>query len=135
MTSMPPDKPFAEPVSGPIEGQTVDICADPANAQNAIVEVIDSMEQGVLVWSESADCEMHNQRIYDVLELGPDDLYRGMKRSEFLRRAVARGEFDQDTADIAENRFAQLAPFAFDRMLPSGRVVATVRCPSPDASG
>ena len=140
---MPPDKPFAKadavPLDGPalditddaleIEAESVDLYAEPQNAQSAIIEVIDSMEQGVLVWSETAVCEMHNQRVYEVLELGPDDLYRGMKRSEFLRRAVARGEFDKDVAEIAENRFAQLAPFAFDRMLPSGRVVATMARP------
>ncbi|MEM7190876.1 MAG: hypothetical protein AAF439_14800, partial [Pseudomonadota bacterium] len=37
-------------------------------------EVIDSMEQGVIVWSADAICEMHNQRIFEVLELTEQDL-------------------------------------------------------------
>ncbi len=99
------------------------------DTQDAIAEVIDSMEQGVLVWSEDAVCEMHNQRIFDVLELGPDDLHPGMRRRDFLRMAVARGEFNAETAAKAEKRFDQLAPFSFDRVMPSGAVVATTARP------
>ncbi|MEO3415585.1 diguanylate cyclase [Roseovarius sp. CAU 1744] len=99
------------------------------SAQDAIAEVIDSMEQGVLVWSEDAVCEMYNQRIFDVLELGPRDLHPGIRRSEFLRMAVARGEFDAETAAKAEKRFEQLAPFSFDRVMPSGAVIATTARP------
>lgn len=99
------------------------------DTQDAIAEVIDSMAQGVLVWSEDAICEMHNQRVFDVLELSPDDLHPGMRRKDFLSMAVARGEFDTETAAKAEKRFDQLAPFSFDRVMPSGAVVATTARP------
>ena len=102
---------------------------DLTKAQGAIVEIIDSMEQGVVVWSEDAICEMHNQRIFDVLELSPQHLYRGMHRSDFLRMAVERGEFNEETAHKTEQRFRQLAPFSFDRHMPSGSVIASTARP------
>ncbi len=114
---------------GPPNGGGGDVRPIRTDTQDAIAEVIDSMEQGVLVWSEDAICEMHNQRVFDVLELGPDDLHPGMRRRDFLSMAVARGEFDADTAAKAEKRFDQLAPFSFDRVMPSGAVVATTARP------
>ena len=103
--------------------------AEETATQAAIIEIIDSMEQGVLVWSEDAICQMHNQRIFDVLELSEKDLYPGLPRSEFLRMAVERGEFSQETVEKTEKRFAQLAPFSFDRIMPSGSVIATTARP------
>lgn len=89
------------------------------------LDVIDSMEQGVLVWSASGACIMHNQRIFDVLELRADDIYKGRMRSDFLAIAVKRGEITEETAALTESRFQRAAPFHFDRKMPSGRVVAT----------
>lgn len=118
----------AEPTA-PLNGGSCGVRRIRTDTQDAIAEVIDSMEQGVLVWSEDAICEMHNQRVFDVLELGPDDLHPGMRRRDFLSMAVARGEFDAETAAKAEKRFDQLAPFSFDRVMPSGAVVATTARP------
>ena len=113
----------------PPNGGAVGVRPEPPSAQDAIAEVIESMEQGVLVWSQDAICEMHNQRAFEVLELGPRDLYPGIHRSDFLRMAVARGEFDAETAAKAEKRFDQLAPFSFDRVMPSGSIIATTARP------
>ncbi|MEM6498087.1 MAG: diguanylate cyclase [Pseudomonadota bacterium] len=89
------------------------------------LEIIDSMEQGVLVWSPDGDCVMHNQRIFEVLELRSDDIYKGRPRHEFLGLAVTRGEITAEKAAQTERRFRNSAPFQFDRTLPSGRVVST----------
>ena len=89
------------------------------------LEIIDSMEQGVLVWSPSGHCVMHNQRIFEVLELRSDDIYRDAARSEFLALAVKRGEITAEAAQQTERKFKGSAPFQFDRQLPSGRVVST----------
>lgn len=89
------------------------------------LDVIDSMEQGVLVWSAAGACVMHNQRIFDVLELRSDDIYKGRTRRDFLAIAVKRGEITAETANQTESRFQSSAPFHFDRQMPSGRVVAT----------
>ncbi|MGR3500724.1 diguanylate cyclase [Pseudaestuariivita sp.] len=88
-------------------------------------EVLHAMEQGVLVWSREGICEMFNARVFDVLELRESDLQIGTQRRAFLAAAVARGEITSDRAEIAEARFAEGRPFAFDRKLPSGRTVAT----------
>ncbi len=102
---------------------------DLTKTQDGIVEIIDSMEQGVVVWSDDAVCEMHNQRVFDLLELSPQHLFRGMRRSDFLRMAVERGEFSEETAHKTEQRFRQLAPFSFDRYMPSGSVIASTARP------
>ncbi len=96
-----------------------------SGAEDAALEIIDSMEQGVLVWSADGDCVMHNQRIFEVLELRSDDIYKGRSRSDFLGLAVKRGEITADTAEQTERRFSSSSPFQFDRQLPSGRVVST----------
>lgn len=93
-------------------------------AQNAHFEIIDSMEQGVLVWSKNAVCEIYNQRVFDLLELSPKNLYLGMSRSDFMRMAVERGVFTEKITQITEHRFRQLAPFSYDLHMPSGSVIA-----------
>ena len=105
-------------------GTAVNGAADNAVDQSAN-EIINSMEQGVLVWSAEGVCLMHNNRIFDVLELRADDIYLGCTRQEFLDMAVKRGEITQERMDKTEGRFKAAAPFAFDRQMPSGRVVTT----------
>ena len=94
-------------------------------AEQSANEIINSMEQGVLVWSAEGICLMHNNRIFDVMELRADDIYLGCTRNEFLQMAVNRGEITQERMDKTEARFKAAAPFAFDRQMPSGRVVTT----------
>lgn len=93
------------------------------------LEIINSMEQGILVWSKCGQCEMHNDRVFEILELRKDDLFEGRIRTEFLQLAVSRGEITAETAQQTEARFHESEPFAFDRQLPSGRVVNTTARP------
>jgi len=57
---------------------TTGVSAQPLKAQNVeplingdhnALEIIESMEQGVIVWSPDGHCSMFNERIFDVLEL------------------------------------------------------------------
>lgn len=93
------------------------------------LQIIESMEQGVIVWSQDAVCVLHNQRIFDVLEMAPTDIYVGMTRSEFLGLAGKRNEFVVDDLQSAEARFSRGQPFTVDRKLPSGRMVGTTARP------
>ena len=68
---------------------------------------------------------MHNDRIFDVLELRADDIFEGRLRRDFLALAIERGEITEETAAKAEERFRSAAPFSFERTLPSGRTVTT----------
>ena len=96
------------------------------------MNILNSMEQGVLVWSDEARCTMYNDRVFAVMELGRDELYPGRRRRDFLKSAIARGELTQERVDQVEAHFASGAPFEFDRTLPSGRVIATNARPLPD---
>ncbi|WP_166415476.1 diguanylate cyclase [Cochlodiniinecator piscidefendens] len=89
------------------------------------MDVLNSMEQGILVWSDGGVCRMHNQRILSMLELSPEAIYPGITRTEFLEAAAARGELDKEAVETAQARFARRAPFSFDRKMPSGRTVTT----------
>ena len=40
-------------------------------------DVMDSMEQGVIVWDAEGECRLHNSRVFDMLELKQDELYVG----------------------------------------------------------
>lgn len=99
--------------------------SSPENKRDWKEEVIASMEQGVVVWSGTGECVMHNVRIYDVLEITPSNLEIGTKRENFLEFGVTRGEFSKDAMKTAQERFDLGLPFQFDRQLPSGRMVAT----------
>ena len=93
------------------------------------LQVIESIEQGVIVWSADGVCLLHNQRMFDVLELSLADIYVGMTRKEFLTLAKNRGEFVHHILETAEACFQRDEPFTADRKLPSGRVVATTGRP------
>lgn len=88
-------------------------------------QIMNIMEQGILVWTADGICELHNTRIFDVLELNGDDLAIGTTREEFRDRAVARGEMSAEDREGSAARIKAHQPYSFDRHLPSGRVVLT----------
>ncbi|MCC5973031.1 MAG: diguanylate cyclase [Rubellimicrobium sp.] len=88
-------------------------------------QIMNIMEQGVLVWSAEGRCELHNSRIYQVLEITADDLKIGTLRRSFRERALARGELTCETMRNSDSLFQARQPYSFDRVLPSGRVVLT----------
>ncbi len=103
----------------------IDRAPDTGDDQELLRAVIDSMEQGILVWSKDALCLLHNERIFNVLELSREQIFLGCRRSDFLAAAAARREVSQPKVDEVQDLFEKGAPFAFDRAMPSGRTVAT----------
>ncbi len=97
-------------------------------------DVLNTMEQGILVWSADGVCQLHNQRIYEILELEPDDIYVGLTRQQFRDRAEKRGEMTAEDRKWSEARIRISKPYAIDRKLPSGRVVLTNARPARGGS-
>ena len=58
---------------------------------NIAHDIMNMMEQGILVWSGDGHCELHNTRIFQVLELRGGELSIGTKRTDFFDKSVARG--------------------------------------------
>ena len=96
------------------------------------MNILNTMEQGVLVWSCDGVCTMHNNRVFVVMELAREELYPGRTRRDFLQSAINRGELTKERVAEVETNFASGSPFSFDRTLPSGRVVSTNARPLPD---
>ncbi len=105
---------------GPKTGEPIGI-----DEAEILRSVVDAMEQGILVWSRDAKCMLHNERIFEVLELSRGHIFIGCERGEFLRAASERGEVSSEMVRDVQKRFDSGLPFAFDRQMPSGRVVAT----------
>ncbi|MEH6522977.1 bifunctional diguanylate cyclase/phosphodiesterase [Sulfitobacter sp.] len=95
-------------------------------------QVADGMEQGVLVWDANGLCTMYTDRVFDVLEMRPANLYVGIERSVFLDGALSRGELDQGAVDKTQECFSRKTPFQFDRLLRSGRIISTAARPLVD---
>ena len=95
-----------------------------------MMQIMNAMEQGILVWSADGVCELHNTRIFKILELPSDALEIGTRRDEFLDAACLRGEFTREGMAETKKNFQTGRPFQFDRMMPSGNVVATYARPT-----
>ena len=103
---------------------------DDAQEVALATQIMNVMEQAIVVWSADGTCELHNTRVFDVLELERGALTIGTKRDTFLQAAFARGEFTAEVLADNLRRFDTHMPFQFDRTLPSGRVVATYARPT-----
>ncbi|NBT33001.1 MAG: hypothetical protein EBT13_14165 [Rhodobacteraceae bacterium] len=88
-------------------------------------EIMNIMEQGILVWSDEGVCELHNTRIFDVLELSGNDLQIGTDREAFRDISVARGDMSAEDRARSQSMIRAHQPYSYDRVLPSGRVVLT----------
>lgn len=97
---------------------------------NLALQIMNIMEQGIIVWSADGVCEMHNTRIYDVLELSGEDVGIGTHRSDFWKLSLSRNEFDAATDASSQVKYAKNQSFTFDRKMPSGRIVSTSARPS-----
>lgn len=93
-------------------------------------QIMNIMEQGILVWSADGVCELHNTRIFEVLELSGDDLSIGTTREEFRDRAQKCGEISAENREMSAAAITAHRAYSFDRILPSGRVVLTNARPS-----
>ena len=100
-----------------------------AAAPDLALRVMNIMEQGVVVWSADGYCELHNARIFSMLEITAEELRIGTKRAEFQDRAVRRGEMSATDMASMQSMVKSHLPYSFDRKLPSGRVVLTTGRP------
>ena len=101
-----------------------------AQVPDLAMQIMNIMEQGIIVWSADGVCELHNTRIYDVLEVSGKELSIGTLMSDFLAFSFERGEFDAETMQVTKHKHQSQLPYAFDRKLPSGRIISTNARPS-----
>ena len=93
-------------------------------------EIMNIMEQGILVWSEDGMCELHNTRIFDVLEISGADLTIGTERDEFRDKSLSHGQISDHDRARSDALIKAHQPYSFDLTLPSGRVVQTSARPA-----
>lgn len=96
--------------------------------------IMNVMEQGIIVWSADGVCELHNTRVFEVLELERNALYIGADRDRFLEASFKRNEFPVEVLTENKRRFEAKVPFQFDRTLPSGRIVSTSARPTREGA-
>jgi hypothetical protein len=53
-------------------------------------QIMNVMGQGIIVWSPDGTCELHNTRVFDVLELERDAIGISIKWDDFLDAACRR---------------------------------------------
>ncbi len=99
--------------------------AGPSGDLELATEIMNIMEQGILVWSKDGSCDLHNTRIFEVLELDGKDLMIGTERDEFRRIALSDGQISKKDEDESDARIRARQPYSFDVTLKSGRVVLT----------
>ena len=98
-------------------------------APEQMLEILDEMEQGILVWSADGTCLLHNERIFQVLEFGRTDIFVGIKRDVFLANTVSSGVITEDKKAHVLRLFQTGKPFHFDRNMPSGKVISSFARP------
>lgn len=96
-----------------------------ADEEDLAGHILNIMEQGVLVWSAEGRCVLHNSRVYQVLDITPEDLRIGTTRAEFRARSIGRAEMSTEELAAADALVKARQPYSFDRVLPSGRVILT----------
>lgn len=87
-------------------------------------EVIDSMEQGVIVWSDCGVCELVNSRYYQLMHQGEDYLHIGMRRAQYFRGLIERGDATTEMIERLEKQLQTREPFSIERQVASGAMIA-----------
>ncbi len=113
----------------PTESATV---AFPASALNSDLrdkktihaEIVESMEQGIIVWSDNGICEFVNARYYELLNQGKDYLFIGMSRDDYFQNMIKRGDIDNLMAERLEADLAKRQPFNIERKIYGGGEIA-----------
>lgn len=98
--------------------------AEVSDEQRIRSEVIDSMEQGVIVWSDCGRCELVNSRYYRLMGEGRDYLHVGMRRGDYFQGLVRRGDATVEMVEQLESKLLAREPFSIERQAGSGAMVA-----------
>ncbi|WP_237028937.1 diguanylate cyclase [Phaeobacter porticola] len=93
---------------------------EPSHAR--LMDVLNKLDQGVMVWTEDGLCQVFNERLLTLLEVQNGDIYPGYSREAFFATAVRLGHVTEDSADQARLDFASdKERFSATRVMPSGR--------------
>ena len=97
----------------------------PVVLENGFVEqILDTLEQGVIIWSVEATCLMHNARVFDVLHLRPSQIGLGTTLETFLRTSESRGDaMEMPVAELLA-AFSDHKPFHYEIKLASGQIIS-----------
>lgn len=92
--------------------------------QGLVSLVLDTLEQGVIVWSSDATCITRNARGLDMLDFRPSQVCLGTTLDEFLSFCGGRGDqIDIDDADL-QSAFQHHKPFHFELKMITGRLMS-----------
>ncbi len=86
--------------------------------------VLESVEQGIIVWSADGYCEFVNSRYRNLLGQGEDYLQEGMHRGVYFEKMIARGEITPEAVSSIEADLLSKQPFNLERKLGSGVEIA-----------
>lgn len=92
--------------------------------EDLCTSVLESVEQGIIVWSPEGYCEYVNTRFSQLLGHGGDYLQEGMHRSVYFEKMVQRGEITIDAVAAIEADLERRLPFNLERELGNGVVIA-----------
>jgi diguanylate cyclase (GGDEF)-like protein/PAS domain S-box-containing protein len=85
--------------------------------------MLDSLGQGVILWSPTGACEIANRRANEVIEAKETFIVPGTCREDMLNDAVARGLLSKESARKRSAEFASGEHFSFTSTMPSGRAI------------
>lgn len=86
--------------------------------------VLESVEQGIIVWSAEGYCAFVNSRYRELLGEGVNYLQEGMHRSVYFDKMVDRGEITREAVASIEADLNSRQPFNLERKLGSGIEIA-----------
>ena len=100
--------------------------------QGFVSQILDTLEQGVIVWSAEATCIMHNARVLDLLQLRPSQVCLGTTLETFLVTGEDRGDtMDVPVAELLA-AFSDHKPFHYEIKLASGQIIFAQVRPTRD---
>lgn len=108
--------------------------AQPRARVELCTSVLESVEQGIIVWSADGYCEFVNSRYRRLLGHGANYLQEGMHRSVYFEKMVERKEITVDAVDSIEADLDSKRAFHLERELGNGVVIAVYIRPM-DAGG
>lgn len=86
-------------------------------------QILDSIEQGVVIWSAAGTCQLINSLLFDVLEIEKGAFQPGQSFVDFLDCSVARGVVFSPEPQALAQLFGKGGAFQFDCTTQSGGAV------------
>lgn len=96
--------------------------------------LLNSIEQGVIVWGPDMRCQFVSQRAYELLEVSKEELYLGVERAAFIQRSIHERELNAADAKVISEALEKVTPFTFMRMTKSRKRILSTGRPQTDGS-